>query len=390
MLIALDHQFKVLSRAVAHANKKGKQRSVLDHRKIALLFLHHRGQHRLRELQKIGVKFAQKGSGTLDQIRDLGQQLVVRRNLALYPGCQPARISRDAFAPLGRFKHHAVLRQQRHIGARLGHFKRLRMRRAQRARLAPGGQPGVFKRQAGTSQQREQPAYRAREGHRVGPRQPAHAALKTQPVQNGRRNLDQNLGQWPPFFAHNRDDVSAAIEFAPFQIGNMDPLAAREAFRGASGVALGVESIAQRGAAHHLFELPLARRQFLNQHRQPAWRAPHANLPVWQTPLRQQGGNLFAQLRERAGEVPRRKLLHPDFKQVCLRIGRRLRQIRHRHSGRLGLLRGQQREAQLTALLDIPLRNLPHQRAHVAEKACPLGDADRAARIEHIEGMRAL
>src|SRR5262249_46478748 len=50
----------------------------------------------------------------------------------------------------------------------------------------------------------------------------------------------------------------------------------------------------------------------------------------------------------------------------------------------------EQRKAEVGARLDVALGAALGERAHAADEALPLGDADRAARVEEVEGVRAL
>ena len=388
MLVALHHLRQVCGISVAHTHKKRQQPARPPNRKVALMFLHHRHQHFLRQLQIRFLERTQKCGRTLDKIGNLGQQPGIRRNRAVHLCSQLLRLLHDCAGARFMFKNNSVRPHALAVTvgrANLNHFTARRRIRAQRTRSAARLQAAPLKGQRLRINHCRKPAHRPGKRRRSAPRPPAHALLKLKRCKDARRQFCQHHSQRLACGAHQRHHVLAAVHAAPLQRTHRHALAARKTLRRRRGLPRSIKRIAHRRPARHRLRIRLQRRQPSNAHRQAARRSVHNNRTMRQPFRQQQLRQQQLQLRDRAVHICSGQLLRANLKQ---KGGRRFceRQLRGRPGCRLGAIH-QQRVAQLCALRAPRFRYLPRQVAHALKKLRALGDAHRAARIQHIERM---
>ncbi len=237
--------------SVVHDDETVRELSVrvLD-REVALM-LGHRGLDDLaRHLEELGVELADHHGRPLNEVHDLGERL--GRNDRTHAVCALERL--DALADrLGAAlvvvdEHPALGSGVVVVRGRYGHCAFLGgYEEAMALRVASSGQVSELDGHHLVAVKREQPAHRAYEA-----RIPAAPALRLGPrktLGQTREQSGEHLCGGATGLLDDGVDVLAARFRVAHELADVDPLAARESFRGLRGVALGVERGRDRGSA---------------------------------------------------------------------------------------------------------------------------------------------
>ena len=286
------------------------------------------------------------------------------------------------------------------ISRRAGLSMLFRLGEAQPASLAAGMQPGIRNGTTCFAKQRQQPADRTGKCHPA--RIPAHRLIKLKACDQ----TGQCFGKHLPAPGGPVSCTSATTYCPPSISCTCRSLTARPAPAGKTlgslgRLALSIKGAAGRRAFHHGDPVRLLRREIFDQDHQAARRAQaraHRRAPgadraaaagirsrSWARALIQVGSGQLFRRQSRTGKQ---------------RAAKRPRRIAARLSDGLtaGVSRGlpdgflirKPGESKLLALFDIRLSHAARKIAHAAKKRLALGHAHCAARIQNIEGVRAL
>ncbi len=364
--------------------------AALEDREVALVLLHYRDEHLARQGEVGGVKGAQQGLGGFHQVGHLCQQARFICRLAAYRGRQGRHLGLDGgFAGFG-VQQDALLFQEAEISGSILNYKFFGLVEAQAARAVAGAQPGVFKGDGLLAQQGQEPAQGPREGHVAAV--PAHGFVEAQACHQAGQGFSQHLGCRAAGLAHQGGHIAPAVDLANLQVFELHAFAAGKALAGFGGLAQGVESPVGRRAFDHLLQVGLAGGHIFHISHQAARRTLHAHRPMRQAQLIQQGRQARAQLLQGGGQVADGQLFAADLDQErggggCGGWGWEGGLNGGGAGGGIFLQPG---VFQLLALFKITLSHAARELAHAPEEGLALGQADGAARVEHVEGVRAL
>ena len=384
---------------VGHGDEIGQELLRLrgDDREVALVFLHHRDEDRLGQLQEALLEGAPHREGSLHQVRHLVQQSRVLRRDAPHLLGQAIHLLLDALTPLLPVQDHALGRDRLQVGVRRGDGEGgeaargqvgRRVREAGPSAHPATGHPGPGEGHHLVAEEGHHPAQGPGKAH-VG-LVPAHGLVPTQAVHELGEELGQHLLGRAPLHPLHRVDVVVPHH----QVGHVHPLAAGEAQRGLGGLALGVEGPVRGWASPLHLLVRLAGGQLLDQGHQPPGRAGDGQRAVVQPGLLQEPAEEILELLDAVDHVRWGQLLGPQLQEQGLGRGDRDRGfgLRLGHAS-LAVARAcvqavlQPGELQALALLHVELRHLTGLAAHVREELGPLGHADGAPGVQDVEGV---
>ena len=373
-----------------------------DHRKIALVLLHDLGQNVGRQAEKALLEAAQDRGRLLHQVGDLVQQGRLIGRDAAHAGRGRGDLLPNHLLALRPVHHDAVGSHGVEVIGRPGDDDIGRVEGAQAAADAPTTRVRIAEGHHLLAEQRHEPANRPAESCAVGG--PAHGLLET----DAGDQLDQQLGQKLSrgFAGRLLDgkDVAPAVGLAQLQAFHGDPAATRKADRGLRPLAGVVLRPVGRRPAEDQLLVCLPAGQLLHMHHQPPRRARRPHCAVGQTRLVQQLRRGRLQLSNGRHHVVHRQLLAADLQhQIRLRaVALAVAGLRPSHVRPAPALAGlrpshalavagllQERILHPHPLLGVQVRHQPRQIAHAAKVVGALGDADRAARVQQVEGLRA-
>ena len=356
------------------------------HREIALVLAHDGHQHFTRQAEILFFKRTAQGHRRFVEVGDFIKQVAFG-----FFGHAPAHFGGeglggfpDGFAALVHVQHDAVRGERAFVHVGAGDVEGLRLGAAHVARGAPAHHTGVLERNHLFAQQRHNPAQGAGVGD-VSP-VPAHALGEGDAGNERGQGFGEHVAGGATFFTHMGDNVFAPVYLAPFEGAHVHALRAGKAQGGFGGVPLGVECDACGGTFHHFFFIALARRHAFDNHGETARRSFDAHALVVQAQVAEQCGNTLAQLRHRQRHVIGGQFFGADFQHEGLRFVQHPGGARRHFDVRRG--DGTQREAHFLALFKPQTRHVAGEVAHALEVALTFGHANRAARVQNVEGVR--
>ncbi len=394
--VARDN-LRLLRLRVRDRQERGLQLSFLvDDRKVMLMMNHRRRQHFLRQLQELDGEMARDDGGVLHEVRHFLQERGMRRHETTDAATEPARM-RFQLAPDPRFalrtvEDDEVFEQPGLVvleGLDLDGAARAAARRQETMAVGLGAGPDVLHVRAlrtlgstddewhdAAAVHQHQPPDRPREDevpfavlemgippHLLGKRQ-----IAQQPAHDVRQHIDRGFATLP----NPVGQIRALWRLVLLERGDVHAVFLRKPGRRRRGFSISLVCRGYWRSGHQFFEIGLALGKLRHPRRQTPGGAVAFRLGRGGEPdLLEARVEMPRELRRQSRQPTRRNLLAPDLNQQ-LAI----------HA--LGPFRDRE------GISDVRPGNPDRELPDPENVGGPLGDADAAARIKHVEQVRAL